>query len=670
MVASWFRSSPARIELEVPSVPVEHPQRPALLPISSYEVIKLLEQRDIVDLTESVLQNGSFPCYGRDSDMLWIAVRIASPQKNSILITGSPGVGKTRLYYHMARLIVENKAPPGLQGRRIFLLTNNNNAKTVLTILDQHFSKQCVLVSDEVHAIRHREAWMGMAVKDQSEELKPYIGSGKTPFIGFTDRPEGFLKDNAWRRRFHVKNLEEMSIGDAIEALKASKEFLQEKITKDHSEKFEIRVEITDEAIALAVKLSVIYLPQEFLPDKPSKILEPAAVGKVHQFMGKPVDADSIITVYSNIHEHGKPPVVQVTGEDVYRCVEQEYRVTRKEVEQQLSALESAMEYSSIPMTEPLMKYTTNLNERVRRKAVLPAYGRAEELKKVVMTLSAVEANNVILRGYAGCGKSRIGEGLAYNIVHHLVPAWLENVQVLALDLNSLIGDTKYRGELETKFKDFLKSAEKYSDHFILMIDEAHRLVGAGTSEHSPEDAANQFKELLGRGKLRVLGMTTPHEYYHLERDPAFLRRFQTQDIEPFSATQTIEVMKADKEYLEQQYSKRMKSPFKIDLSACEAAAHLGVRYWPKEYLPSSGYKILHSACAFAEVNAPAGQPVIVNDETVIDYVNYYFRKGQAKTRRLVEQDLVQLKAELHPSNQLIPLHEPLMRFTENWTNL
>ncbi|HUD00991.1 MAG TPA: AAA family ATPase, partial [Rhabdochlamydiaceae bacterium] len=30
----------------------------------------------------------------------------------------------------------------------------------------------------------------------------------------------------------------------------------------------------------------------------------------------------------------------------------------------------------------------------------------------------------------------------------------------------------------------------------------------------------------------------------------------------------------------------------------------------------------------------------------------------------------VRLKAELHPSNQLIPLHEPLMRFTENWTNL
>ena len=68
-MVSWFRSSPAKTELEVPTVPVELPQRPVLPPIFSLEVLKLLEQRDIVDLTESVLQNGSFPCYGRDSDM-------------------------------------------------------------------------------------------------------------------------------------------------------------------------------------------------------------------------------------------------------------------------------------------------------------------------------------------------------------------------------------------------------------------------------------------------------------------------------------------------------------------------------------------------------------------------------------------------------------------------
>lgn len=633
--------------------------KPPLLPPVHPEVQSLLDKGEIVDLTESVKLQAAIPCYGRDNDVKWIAIRVASPQKNSVLITGSAGVGKTRLYYHIAQLIVTDRAPLGLRGRRILLLCSE--PKKVLDILSRYYSKECVLVSDEVHTILKKEGWFGSQL-DQSEELKPFIGSGKTPFIGFTDRPDAFIKDNAWLRRFHIRTLPEMSISDSIKALLESKVYLQSKINQIIEETYKasgIQVEISLEAIALSVKLSFVYIPEEYLPDKSSKILEPACIGKVMQCLQAGVD-----DLYAS-------PVIKVSGEDIKLYVQQEYRVTQQEVEDTLKDLESALQYTPIPLTEPLMKYTTNLNEKVRRGDLLPAYGRDDEMQKVTTILCARRANNAILRGYAGSGKSRIGEGLAYNIVHKKnIPPSLENVQVLELDLNSLIGDTKYRGELEAKYRDFFRSAEKYAGHFILVIDEIHRLVGSGLSESNTTDTANQFKTMLARGKLRVVGMTTPYEFSSLERDPAFLRRFQTLDIDPFSVPQTIEVIRADKKHYQESYQ-RPNLMFRINDSACEAAAFLAVHYLPREYLPASAYKIFDSACAYAEAHAPAGQSIIVvDDSTVVNYVTYFFKKEKnERTLRQVTNDLMRLKAELHPSNQLIPLHEPVIRFSENWIN-
>lgn len=61
----------------------------------------------------------------------------------------------------------------------------------------------------------------------------------------------------------------------------------------------------------------------------------------------------------------------------------------------------------------------------------------------------------------------------------------------------------------------------------ILFIDEIHLVLGAGKAEGSM-DAANLLKPMLARGELRCIGATTLDEYKkHVEKDPAFERRFQ-----------------------------------------------------------------------------------------------------------------------------------------------
>ena len=68
-------------------------------------------------------------------------------------------------------------------------------------------------------------------------------------------------------------------------------------------------------------------------------------------------------------------------------------------------------------------------------------------------------------------------------------------------------------------------------ENAVLFIDELHTLVGAGATEGGSMDAANLLKPALARGKLRVMGATTPQELRHLEKDRALWRRFRVVDV-------------------------------------------------------------------------------------------------------------------------------------------
>ncbi len=89
-----------------------------------------------------------------------------------------------------------------------------------------------------------------------------------------------------------------------------------------------------------------------------------------------------------------------------------------------------------------------------------------------------------MLLGEPGVGKTAIVEGLSQKIVKAEAPDFLLGKVIYSLDLGSLIAGTKYRGQFEERLKNLIEEAKK-NPNIILIIDEIHTLVGAGSDEGS-----------------------------------------------------------------------------------------------------------------------------------------------------------------------------------------
>ncbi len=103
----------------------------------------------------------------------------------------------------------------------------------------------------------------------------------------------------------------------------------------------------------------------------------------------------------------------------------------------------------------PLEAYATNLNELAKTGQIDPLIGRAEEVERVVQTLSRRRKNNPLLVGESGVGKTAIAEGLAKLIVDGKVPDIIAESTVYSLDLGALLAVQSTEGILKSGSKAF-----------------------------------------------------------------------------------------------------------------------------------------------------------------------------------------------------------------------
>ncbi len=295
---------------------------------------------------------------------------------------------------------------------------------------------------------------------------------------------------------------------------------------------------------------------------------------------------------------------------------------------------------------EALEKYTRDLTELARDGKVDPVIGRDEEIRRVMQVLSRRTKNNPVLIGEPGVGKTAIVEGLAHRIAQGDVPTSLEDKELLALDLGSLVAGTKFRGEFEERLKAVMKEIEDANGRIILFIDELHTIMGAGAAEGSM-DASNMLKPALARGELRCIGATTLDEYRkHIEKDAAFARRFQPVFTGEPSVPDTIAILRGLKERYEVHHGIRIQD------AAIVAAATLSNRYITDRFLPDKAIDLVDEAASRLKMeidSMPVEIDVLERRGMQLEIEKQALKKEKdaASKKRLVE-----LKQELSDLNE------------------
>lgn len=256
--------------------------------------------------------------------------------------------------------------------------------------------------------------------------------------------------------------------------------------------------------------------------------------------------------------------------------------------------------------TSALARFTTDITRKARDGKIDPVFGRDVEIRQMVDILARRRKNNPILVGEPGVGKTALVEGLALKIAEGDVPAVIQNVSVLTLDLGLLQAGAGVKGEFEQRLKNVIEAVQQSPTPVLLFIDEAHTLIGAGNTAGGA-DAANLLKPALARGELRTIAATTWSEYkQYFERDAALERRFQMVKVDEPDDDGACLMLRGLKERYAQHHGVH------ITDAAIGAAVRLSRRYLTGRQLPDKAVDLLDTAAARVRMSLEA-TPVAIS---------------------------------------------------------
>ncbi len=299
-----------------------------------------------VDLTSRAEEGKLDPVIGRQMEIERVIQILARRNKNNPALIGEPGVGKTAIVEGLAQRIIEGDVPALLLDKRVLQLDvgslvagtmyRGQFEERLKRVIDELKSTGAILFIDEVHMLVGAGA-AGSSV-DAANILKPALSRGELQVIGATTLDEyrkHIESDAALERRFQPIVVNEPTLDETIQILRGIRSAYEE-----HH-----RLNISDEAIEAAVRLSSRYVTERFLPDKAIDLVDEAS-SRVRMYKSPAAQATKkLMGDLRNVRQNRALALEDGRSDEVVALQERESELT-----QELDEMRTAWDRSSSPV--------------------------------------------------------------------------------------------------------------------------------------------------------------------------------------------------------------------------------------------------------------------------------------------------------------------------------
>ena len=391
------------------------------------------------DVTLKARQGKMDPIIGRDKEIERIIEILCRKTKNNPILIGEAGVGKTAVVEGLAQAIVKNRVPQELSNKTIFALDMGSlmagtkfrgeleqRLKDAIETITK--DRNIIVFIDEIHTLAMAGSEKGDI--NPSDMLKPYLARGELQTIGATttDEYRKFIeKDKALERRFQPIMVNPPSIDETILILRG---------LKDSYEAFH-KIQITDEAIVAAAKLSDRYIMDRSLPDKAIDLIDEASSRVRVSGTMKPKSLQEMEDKFKEIHRNYQEALVQHNYEkstklasdlnEMYAELKKEqdkYNLSKPKTEPRITEKDIAevvARWTGIPVSkitesekEKLLKLEEVIHKRVvGQDEAVSAVCRAIRRSRVGLQDSKRPIGSFLFLGQTGVGKTELCKALA-----------------------------------------------------------------------------------------------------------------------------------------------------------------------------------------------------------------------------------------------------------------
>lgn len=407
------------------------------------------------NLTAKVAKKSDdYQIYGRDKEVQAVIISLLRRTKNNPILVGEAGVGKTAIVEGLTLAIVREQVPESLKGLTVrslelsSLMSEDDGgfiAKFKKIIEEMVATRgHNLLFVDEFHTIVGAGGQAGQAL-DAGNVIKPVLARGDIQLIGATtlDEFHDYVEtDRALERRMQPVMVEEPMIPQAITIIDQAKGIYE----NFHG------IQISSEAVRQAVRLSVRYITDRFLPDKAFDLIDEAST------------------------------IASVIGKD---------SVSDENIAQVLK------DKTGIPVTT-ILKGDQERLDGFREKLMDRVKGQEDAIEAVVDAVTIAQAglqdenkpiSSFLFLGPTGVGKTELAKAIAEALFD-------DEDAMIRLDMSEFKKKedvSKLIGNRETRTKGQLTEGVKRKPYSVLLLDEV---------EKAHSEVMDLFLQVLDDGRL------------------------------------------------------------------------------------------------------------------------------------------------------------------------